>query len=302
LSWNLEKFPVPDRHLASILFGAMGSHQGWDAILQYGYTAGPPKKKGRAFNYAMYNDPAFLGLMPAAALMYRAGHVQGAKRHYLLALDKSDFFYKTISPETSSAIRTISEKGKLQIALPEIEELPWLKATRIEGDSILIRDPDFSVVESDATFVVSDTGELTRDWERGIYIVDTPKTKAASGWIGGEVIKLGDIEFAIETRSASVAFQALDDVPLGDSKNIMISLAAQAMPVKKFRAPILAEPVIGVIKFKAPSGLKLFKKNSVARYQEVHMDYTDGIYYIKLTSDLRTYWLFLKDSSPEILS
>ena len=269
--------------------------------MQFGYTAEPPRKNGRAFNYAMYNDPAFLGLMPAAALMYRAGHVKGAKKRYLLALDRSDFFYKGVSPETSPAIRTISEKGKLQIALPEIEELPWLKAARIGDDSILIRDPDHSVIDSNATYVVSDTGELTRDWEKGIYLVDTPKTKAAIGWIGGQVIKLGEIEFAIETLSASVAIQSLDDNPLGNSKNIMISLAARAMPVKKSRAPILAEPVIGVIKFKAPPGLKLFKKSSFAKSQELPMTYIEGVYIIALTSDLRTYWLFLSDFYPETL-
>ena len=78
----------------------------------------------------------------------------------------------------------------------------------------------------------------------------------------------------------------------------MISLAARAMPVKQFKAPIMAEPVTGIIKFKALPGLKLFKRSGFMKFQELPMSYIDGSYNINLTSDLGTYWLFLKDSSP----
>ena len=61
---------------------------------------------------------------------------------------------------------------------------------------------------------MSDTGELRRDWEQGVYSIDTPRTQAAMGWIGGKQIKLADVEIAVTTRNATVAVQSLDERPI----------------------------------------------------------------------------------------
>jgi hypothetical protein len=57
---------------------------------------------------------------------------------------------------------------------------------------------------------VSDTGELRRNWEQGTNVIDTPRTQAAMGWIGGKTIGL---EVDVTTRNATVAVQSLDTIP-----------------------------------------------------------------------------------------
>ncbi|MDC1287713.1 cellulase family glycosylhydrolase [Gammaproteobacteria bacterium] len=296
--WNVSEFPVPDRHLTPFLIAGMASHQGWDAIMQFGYSAESPVKGGRAFNFAMYNDPGLLGTMPAAAIMFRLGHIQEAKRTYLLAPDKNALMYETLSPATSTAIRTIPEVSKLMIALPELAELPWMKATEKPDNVVVIRDPAFSAITDQATSATSDTGELTRNWEQGTYTIDTDQSKSVSGRIGGKIFRLNGVEFAIETRNASIAVQSLDALPISASKDILISMGARSIPEKRGRAPILAEPINGKVKIYGLTGLRLFRKTSTPEFTEVPMSYDDGAYTINLTSKLATYWLFLRESKP----
>ena len=295
--WNLAEFPVADRHQSPLLMGAMAAHQGWDAIMQFGYATQRPSVRGAASNWAMYNDPALLGMMPAAALMYRADHVQQAQQVFLFAPSRDELVYDKLSPHTSVALRSLAEKGKLQIALPEIEELPWMAPGRLDGSATIVRDPSYSIFQQQATRVTSDTGELTRDWSRGTYTVDTPKTQAAAGWIGGEVIELKDVQLAIETRSASVAVQALDNKSIEFSQNIFISVAARAIPIEEGKAPILAEPVVGQLRIRASPGMKLLARNYLGETRELPLDYEQGVYRIDLTRDMQGYWLNLRKSS-----
>ena len=68
---------------------------------------------------------------------------------------------------------------------------------------------------------------------KGIYTINTPKTQAAMGWIGGEKLRLGDTDFEVKTRSATVVVQSLDDAPIFQSKQILISLGARAVPKER---------------------------------------------------------------------
>ena len=88
----------------------------------------------------------------------------------------------------AAALRTAVEKGRLVIALPSVRELPWLKPSPIPANAKIITDPQESLIASNGEEAVSDTGELTRNWQEGIYKIDTLRTQAAMGWIGGKAI------------------------------------------------------------------------------------------------------------------
>ena len=45
----------------------------------------------------------------------------------------------------------------------------------------------------------------------GTFSVDTPRTQAAMGFIGGKRINLRDVDIEVTTRNATVAVQSLDD-------------------------------------------------------------------------------------------
>lgn len=291
--WNVSPFPVADRHLSPLFIASAARQQGWDAVMLYAYAQGPLNDAGRPSNWQAFNDPALLATLPAAALLYRQGHVQEASTTYALTPDRAQLFYHVTSPETSIAARTAAEKGKLVVAMPEIAELPWLKKGQIPVGAKIIQNPNQSMLAEDATEAISDTGEIRHNWAKGIYTINTPLTQAAMGWIGKEQIDLQDVRFDIKIRNASVAVQSLDGVPIRQSSRLLISLGSQAVPSGDM-LPFRAEPVLGQLIIHANKGLKLFKAALNDKDQEVPFDYRDGAYVINLAESLGTACLFLK--------
>jgi hypothetical protein len=173
----------------------------------------------------------------------------------------------------------------------------------------LIADPKQNLIGADASEAASDTGELRRNWERGTYIINTPRTQAAMGWIGTRKISLADVDIQVGTRNATVAVQSLDDNPIGKSRAILISLGARAIPKSDNELPFYSEPVTGRLTIRAPPGLKLQGRISAApsrspyKYDknrptdpapELQAAYKDGKYLIELSPGAGMHWLVLK--------
>ena len=296
--WNAEPFPLPDRHTLPMYIASHASAQGWDAMMQYAYSQEPLNEpsewEGRPSNWHAYNDPAMLATMPAAALMYRRNDVQEAKTTYVLN-PGNNLFNQYISPTSSAFIRTASELGKLQIAMPSTKELPWLQKSSIVTNAKIVTDPNKSFIDQAATEVSSDNKELKRNWDKGYSIINTQRTQAAMGWIGGEKFVLNDIEISARTRNASIAVQSLDDAPINQSKKIFISLAARSIPKTEDQLPFSSEPVEGQLTIKAIRGLKLTKQGANQQGKVVPAPYKDGHYTITLDKTLGTYWLVLSE-------
>ena len=293
--WNVESFPVPDRHTIPLYVAASAALQGWDALMQYAYAQVPLNSPGHPSNWHAFNDPALVATLPAAALLYRRGDVQEASTIYAFAPTKQQLFNQSISPQNAVALRTAAEKGKLVIALPRTRELPWLEESAIPVGATVITDPKQSLVSSDAAEAVSDTGELRRDWNQGTYTINTPRTQVAMGWIGGKKISLADVDITAITRNATVAVQSLDGNPISKSGAILISLGARSVPKSASQLPFYSEPVEVQLSIRAPKRLKLYKEDrSPEKRQEIPAPYKNGRYSINLDRNLRTYWLVLK--------
>ena len=293
--WNVSPFPTPDRQMTPLFVASSASFQGWDAVMEFAYSQGPLANQGGPSNWEGYNDPALIATLPAAALLYRRGDVKSAKTTYVFAPTPDQLFNQVISPKTSVALRTAAAKGKLIIAMPQTRELPWLEKSQIPAGAQIITDPNKPLLDVDARYAVSDTGELKRDWAEGVYTIDTPRSQAAMGWIGGRQINLGNASFAVATRNATVAVQSLDHANISESRNILISVGARSTPESGNRMPFHSEPVVGGLTIQATKGLRLYKAAAGGRdIQEIPTSYTNGHYQITLDQALHTYWLILK--------
>lgn len=293
--WNAEKFPIADRHSLPIYVAASASLQGWDAMMQYAYAQIPLNTAGNPSNWHAYNDPALMATLPAAALLYRRGHVRDATTVYAFAPTSERLFGQAISPETSVALRTAADRGKVLIALPQTRELPWLKASDLPSGARVITDPGQALIDTKATETVSDSGELRRSWGDGVFTVNTSQTQAATGWIGGMRIGLGDVVVEATTPNATIAVQSLDGDAIRKSHNILISLGARSIPKKASVLPFHSEPVVGKLAISARPGLKLYRAGAAGR-DGVPFDvrYERGRYLIDLDRMLGTYWLQLR--------
>jgi hypothetical protein len=298
--WNMGTFLAPDRHSTPLYVAATANLQGWDALMQFAYSQAPLNDSGRPDVWQSFNDPALLATLPAAALLFRRHDVKMAETTYVFAPSSEQLFGKLISPANSVALRSATERGKLLISMPATKELPWLEKSSVPAHANVITDPDKSVIDRNAAEAVSDTGELQRNWEQGIYTIDTPRTEAATGWIGGKRIALTDVEFSLETRNATVAVQSLDDQSIRTSRSLMISLGAQAVPESEARLPFHMQPVIGEVTIRAPGGLRLYRtmKRSESPAPEEHLPpvlFRDGRYYVSLKDVVPGHALYLQE-------
>lgn len=287
--WNVSPYPVADRHNVPIYIAAVASHQGWDAIMQYAYSQEPIRGAGTPSNWHAYNDPALLAALPAAALMYRQGHVREATTTYTFVPNKNQLFDQAISPTNSVALRTAMEIGKLTISMPQILELPWLKQSIPSVRANVITDPKRSILPDGSVEAISDTGELKRNWVDGIYTIDTPYTQAAMGWIGGRQLKLSDVEIIAENKNATVAVQTLDNRPIRTSKWIFISVTAGTRIAQDDPSYFYAEPISTVIRIAATKGLKLVTAGDGVNTLPV--SYNGGYYQMDLKGAATSYFL-----------
>ena len=303
--WNMGKFLAPDRHSTPLYVAATASLQGWDALMQFAYAQGPLNDRGRPDVWQSFNDPSLLATLPAAALLFRRHDVKMAETTYLFAPTPDQLFGTLISPANSVALRSAVEKGRLLIAMPATRELPWLEKTRVPADATVITDPDRSVIDRDAREAVSDTSELRRNWEEGIYTVNTPRTQAATGWLGGRQITLADVEISLETRNATVAVQSLDGRSIQTSRSLMISVGAQAAPEAGNRMPFHMEPVRGGLTIRGSEGLRLYRTttkkvapqgtSAAAEEEPLPAPMRDGRYAISLEDVAPGHALYLRE-------
>jgi len=294
--WNLDHASIPDRDVVAMYVAGVADLQGWDSMLHFAYSQMPLNNSGKAQDWNAYNDPAFISTLPAAALLYRRHDAKEARTTYVYAPKADQMFSEVASATTSAALRTASLKGKLMIAMPAVSELPWLKPSRIPEDATVITDPQQSLIAANATEATSDTGELTRNWAQGTYKINTPRTQAAMGWIGGQKINLADVDIDVATKSATVAVQSLDNNPISSAGALMISLGARSNPVEeKYKTYFRSEPVVGHLTIRARPGLKLYSRDAASRTErELPAAYADGRYQISLPPDLGSYWLFMR--------
>jgi hypothetical protein len=292
--WNVQPFPVPDRHIMPLYVAGEADLQGWDALLEFAYSQSALDSQGRATDWEAFNDPAMIGTLPAAALLYRRRDAREAHTTYVFAPTSEQLFDQLISPDNAVALRTAAERGRLMIALPPVRELSWLKPSQIPDAVKVITDPKQTLIAANAEEVTSDTGELTRNWQQGIFKIDTPRTQAAMGWIGGKKISLRDVEIDITTRNATIAVQSLDSQPIVSSAALMISMGARSIPDHGGTA-FHSEPIVGHLIIHARPGLKFYRHDGNIQLEaQIPASYADGRYRIELESGLKTYWLVMK--------
>jgi hypothetical protein len=299
--WNVP-FPAVDRFTVPLYVASMAALQGWDMPMIYNYSqmpifaAGKDEWQRRIDVWSTYYDPALCGVMPAAAVAYRQGHISPARTTYCLKPEGKEIFDRGISPGTSATVRTLMEQSKLTIGLPAVKELPWLKASEVGSDATIITDPDHDYIPPGQSFVRSDTGELLRNWKYGIATIKTAKTQAASGWLGGKTLDLGDAMIRVENPKAVVALTSIDDKPLASSEFILITAMARAVPATPNHLPFLSEPVIGTIALKSKTaGLELVALGSDGRPLEriVPRTTADGLI-VQIPTRRGTHWYALR--------
>lgn len=217
--WDM---PWPNAYRAEspLYCAAIGLFQGWSgfAIHTYSYSTslermnilgkeissekigGSPYRQGI---FSTWNDPAKFGLFYHAALMTRRGDV-------------------------ATAINTIE--------VHPVTKKEWDWETVCQGieKSRLIAEYSFDTFtepapEYDPGEVLSDTGELYRNWKKNYGYINTPKTKCAYGFLAkNPELHLSGVTVDCHTDFATIALSSLTEKDISDSDNMLLTAVGRA--------------------------------------------------------------------------
>ena len=291
--YNMEdNGPKFDPFTVAPYVSTLAAFQGWGAIMLYGYSQDALRGRGYSM-WSVYNHPQSLALAPAGALLYRQGHVRPADRTVYVPLSRQQAFFEDVREQTSLTLRTAPERHRLMLGLPKVKELPWLKATTAPPGAETVTDLNRDFIPP-GDEVVADTGDFRRNWVKGTFVVDTPRTQMVMGWIKGRPVRTADAVFTIRVPKAAVALSSLDGRPLRQSKRILISTIARMAigPDKQART----EPVAGTIALTSTvKGLRLVPlKSDGSKMDAIAPEPKQGSYVIDLPTDKGTHWFVLE--------
>lgn len=252
--------PWPDEWRAEspLINAAIAALQGWTGMAVHTYryaTHGPIDRIGGGAStingvtyrnhFDTFNDPALFGLFYHAALILRRGDVRPAVSQVLVDIPANLEGWRLKRASDIPALKLIAEVHRVAVALP---------GESVDGNAILAHDRPS--VDSEASELISDTGEIGRNWEKRIGWIDTPRTKVAYGFLGrAGRLDLGDVEFEISSDFATVAISSLTDEPIAESRFMLLTAIGRCdnsdaqyddrrmRQIDPGRAPVLIEAI-----------------------------------------------------------
>lgn len=298
--WKAEAAPL-------MAFYGLGL-QGWDA--SYHFVSSRPWPGDGWPNLSSYvtDTPHYIAQFPALAFAVWHSHVKQAPPAAARRIEVDDLF------AGKSPIRHDAVPGPApaQTTAPDGARITPVQAAAIGRISTSFAGgrsefADFAKYwDASARTIRSMTGELTWDYGRQVVTVGSPKTQAVIGRAGGQTFDLPGVSVdQVKTPFVSLILTPLDDRPLAESKQILVTAVARDMQTgtkysedgKRLLAlggpPLLMEPVQATIKLKGakPKAVNVLDVYGVPTGQTVKPA-TDGSFAI--SGAHRTYYYEVK--------
>lgn len=153
--------------------------------------------------FSAWNDPAKFGLFYHAALITRRGDVSPAKnRKTVSPLSKTEFDWNAVN-------HAVEQTGLL---------------SEYSFEKTLSPSPAYEKCD-----ILSDTGELYRNWKKNFGYVNTAMTKCAYGFLAKNgTIDLSGVKIDCKTDFAVIAMSSLSQDSICESDNILLTAVGRA--------------------------------------------------------------------------
>ena len=248
-------WPWPIQYRAECLpmMAAYACLQDWDGLLFFAYR--PEGQKLEWF--ASHSDPVRWGEFPAAAMLFHRNDVSAAKMTVHIGWSEAETF--------------TGRPSHIQAARSPFRHYTWLSKVRnaffkeaYGGKAELVRGATWQPAVHKR--YGSDTGELALDNARGLFTIDTPRTKAVIGHLGGlgGKVELEGMSVECTTPFAAILVTSLDGEPIGKAERVLVTAVARAENTgqayyrnhtsvpERGRLPVLCEPVDATLTLAMP--------------------------------------------------
>lgn len=329
--WNMT-WPNYYRAEAPVLHAALGSLQGFAGftIHTYSYQARQTNDmllgkethadalSGVAYRegiYSAWNDPACFGLFYHAALVMRRADVAEANKTIGIKVnaersrerapflkegmpDRLDWYLEKRFDRMAPCYYGLTEVSKVG---NYIDEVP-------EGVDEVYEEPQWTIDMSKKE-VLSDNGQMYRNWEDNYGWIDSERTKCAYGFLekNGE-IKLNGVSIDCKTDFATVAMSSLTDEAICDSDNILLTTVGRAYNkdavfegfkmVERGTSPTQIEVIKATIKIKtSKKNLQVYSLTPEGmHYGTVASTYEDGVLTFTVGEHWRSMYYLIQES------
>ncbi len=229
----------------SLLMSSIGAYQAADALLVFGVDGSgwQPTMKGA---FSLDEKPHALIPWIASGIAYRRGDVRPGP--------------EVVFPLDPTATKQVGEVIPAGLALSN--RIGWKEGAPAPKIPAHPAPPDSSVAGS-----TCDAADGQFRWQApGRFILDTARTQAAVGLLGGAVVKTAALTIATETPWCQVLVTSLDGKPLASSARMLLVTSARTENTQQvyrlFRrgltdlghAPIVVEPVRGSLTLRRTGG------------------------------------------------
>lgn len=252
--------PGSYRHEVVLSLAANAAFQDADMVLwflSFGYPQDYDDPATRAVRDAFHLnfDPARIGLMPAASLLFHRRDVAVAAE--TVELIANDTVQRQI-PANLQYPGNSHLPGMEWAAFLTRQQINFDPARPTPGAILLNSDPGLALPDHNGPVITgpletisgkavaelrrrapafdfdgggsgaSDTGELTYDTERGVLLIDTPRTQAVVGRLRSGPFTLSATEFDLVNQAGTVVVSCLDGRDLRTATRILVSCVADA--------------------------------------------------------------------------
>ena len=251
--WKTECAPI-------MAFYAMGLN-GWDASFHFIQSGTRLGDGWPGMSSYATDTPAYIGQFPALAFALYAGHITESPIVAARRLVKADLFTGLDALKQDFTKGGYDIKTLVNAGVTPAEAFAIGRVT-VGFDGGKSESADFAKYWSEANKVItSATGELTWDYGREVITIRSPKTQGVIGKAGGGSFALPGVIATFKTPFVSTIFTPLDNLPLAQSRRILITALAQdrqsgtrynaagTVLEGTGTAPLLLEPVQAVLKF-----------------------------------------------------
>jgi hypothetical protein len=251
--WKVECAPI-------LAFYGMGL-QGWDASFHF-IQSGAGLGEGWP-NMSSYTSdtPHYFGQWPALALAIHRGDIREGKGATTRRASIASLFTgrQAWSQDYYNGQELIKATGGTPMQKFAGDRIT-IELTK--GDSAGAQGPIGNPQPLDSKKIRTNDGEMTWEYSREQILIRTPRTQGIIGKAAGAMVSLPAVDVTLTTPFVSLLFSALDNLPLQESKRILITALARdkqtgatysedgAKLTSVGTPPLLLEPVQAKLHFK----------------------------------------------------
>ncbi|MBU1933609.1 MAG: hypothetical protein KKC66_06895 [Candidatus Omnitrophica bacterium] len=196
----------------------------WDALFLYAYNGGwglswDGLEQRLYYGTVIFNDPAKMGLFPLASLIFLRDDVRQGLNTYRAFYSMDKVF---------EIEDTYVDRARIA-GLPYLSRFEKVFSGPGDDQSNELIYPIAGGLSGKKDTIESDTGEIIRDSDKGIFILKTDRIFSYSGFMGEKAGQEFDgIKFAAGSGFATLTIASLDGKNLSSSKRMLLAAIGRA--------------------------------------------------------------------------